>query len=65
MLVLGRKIDECIDVLTPSGERIAITVLEWRGDNVRLGIEADRSVIVHRREVALEIERKQQQRETA
>lgn len=33
------------------GEGIVITVVEIRGDKVRLGIEAPRDVSVHRKEV--------------
>ena len=47
MLVLSRQKDESIII----GENITITVVEVRGDRVRLGIEAPREVSVHRREV--------------
>lgn len=47
MLVLSRKRDEKIVV----GENIVITVVEIRGDKVRLGIEAPAHVPVHRSEV--------------
>jgi carbon storage regulator len=47
MLVLTRKKDESIII----GENIVVTVVEIRGDKVRLGIEAPRAVPVHRREV--------------
>ncbi len=47
MLVLSRKYNESIRV----GEDITITVLEIRGDRVRLGIEAPNTVPVHRHEV--------------
>ena len=48
MLVLSRKKDESIEI----GRDIVITVVETRGDKVRLGIEAPRDVPVHRSEVA-------------
>lgn len=48
MLVLSRKKDE--DIVIADGE-IVIKVLEIRGDQVRLGIEAPRDIPVHRREV--------------
>ena len=47
MLVLSRKKDESIII----DDDIVITVVEIRGDKVRLGIEAPRNVPVHRREV--------------
>ncbi|GIW92073.1 MAG: carbon storage regulator [Pirellulaceae bacterium] len=47
MLVLSRKRDEQIII----GDSIIITVVEIRGDKVRLGIEAPMDVPVHRREV--------------
>jgi carbon storage regulator len=51
MLVLSRRANQSIIV----GTNITITVLEIRGDQVRLGIEAPRDVTVHRDEVAAEI----------
>jgi carbon storage regulator len=53
MLVLSRKKNEKIDIL---GGEIKITVVEIRGDKVRLGIEADKSISVHRHEVTERIE---------
>jgi carbon storage regulator len=47
MLVLSRKQEESIVI----GENIVVTVVEIRGDKVRLGITAPREVTVHRREV--------------
>lgn len=47
MLVLTRKPDQSIMV----GNDIEITVLEVRGEQVRLGIRAPRNVAVHRKEV--------------
>lgn len=47
MLVLTRKPDQSIMV----GADIEITVLEVRGEQVRLGIRAPRTVTVHRKEV--------------
>ena len=48
MLVLSRKKDESIVI----GRDIRVTVVETRGDKVRLGIDAPRDVPVHRSEVA-------------
>ena len=47
MLVLSRKKNESIII----GEDIVITVIEVRGDKVRLGIQAPREVPIHRSEV--------------
>lgn len=52
MLVLSRKKDESI-VINGS---IVVTVVEVRGDKVRLGIVAPRDVSVHRSEVIEAIE---------
>ncbi|GAB4148216.1 MAG: hypothetical protein Tsb009_21830 [Planctomycetaceae bacterium] len=47
MLVLSRKKNESIVI----DKNIVITVVEVRGDKVRLGIEAPREVPIHRSEV--------------
>ncbi len=47
MLVLTRKPDQSIMV----GNEIEITILEVRGEQVRIGIRAPRTVAVHRKEV--------------
>ena len=47
MLVLSRKKNECIVI----DDKITITVVEIRGDKVRLGIEAPTDIPVHREEV--------------
>jgi len=53
MLVLSRRTNESIVI----GGDIIVTVLEIKGDQVRLGIRAPRSVTVHREEVHAEIQR--------
>lgn len=52
MLVLSRKKDESIVI----SDSIVVTVVEVRGDKVRLGIVAPRDVSVHRSEVIKAIE---------
>jgi carbon storage regulator len=47
MLVLARQRDESIVI----GDEIIVTVVDIRGDKVRLGINAPRSVSVHRKEI--------------
>jgi carbon storage regulator len=49
MLVLSRKATEKIVI----GENITITVVEIRGDRIRIGIEAPKDVTVDRAEVAI------------
>lgn len=56
MLVLSRKRDEKIII----GEEISIMVVSIQGDKVRLGIEAPRSVSVHREEVLEAIKKEQE-----
>ena len=53
MLVLSRRANESIVI----GGDVVVTVLEVRGDQVRLGIEAPRHITVHREEVHAEIQR--------
>jgi len=52
MLVLTRKVGESITI----GENIEITVLEMKGDQVKIGIEAPKSVDIHRKEVYVSIQ---------
>ena len=47
MLVLSRKLNESIVI----DDHIVVTVVEIRGDKVRLGIQAPKEVPVHRSEV--------------
>jgi carbon storage regulator len=53
MLVLSRHRDESIMI----GDDIVITIVDIRGDKVRLGIEAPQHVPVHRQEVYEAIQR--------
>ncbi len=47
MLVLSRQRDESIMI----GDDIVVTVVEIRGDKIRLGIQAPAEVPVHREEI--------------
>lgn len=47
MLVLSRQRDETIMI----GDQVEITVVDIRGDKVRLGINAPRQIQVHRKEI--------------
>lgn len=51
MLVLSRRTGESVVV----GDEITVTILEVRGDVVRVGIDAPRSVSVHRAELLAEL----------
>src|SRR5437660_11835345 len=51
VLVLTRRANQSIMI----GHEVVVTVLEVRGDQVRLGIRAPRSIDVHREEVYLEL----------
>lgn len=56
MLVLSRQRDESIII----GEDIVITIIDIRGEKVRLGISAPPHVPVHRKEVFEAIKREKQ-----
>lgn len=53
MLVLSRHRDESIMI----GDDVVVTIVDIRGDKVRLGIEAPQSIPVHRQEVYEAIQR--------
>jgi len=57
MLVLSRQRDETIMI----GDDVEITIVDIRGDKVRLGINAPRHIQVHRKEVYEAIKRENQQ----
>ena len=47
MLVLSRRKDETIMI----GDNVEITIVDIKGDTVRLGIQAPRAISVHRKEI--------------
>lgn len=51
MLVLSRRPQQSIMI----GDAVVVTVLEVKGDQVRLGITAPRTIPVHREEVLVSI----------
>ena len=53
MLVLSRQKDESIII----GDDVEITIVDVRGDKVRLGINAPKKVSVHRKEVYIAIKK--------
>ena len=52
MLVLSRRVGESVVI----GDDVTVTILEVRGDIVRVGIDAPRSVAVHRAELLEQLE---------
>lgn len=52
MLVLSRRAGESVVL----GDDVVVTILEVRGDVVRVGIDAPRSVKVHRAELLAQLE---------
>jgi carbon storage regulator len=56
VLILTRRVGENVVI----GDDIVVSVVEVRGDAVRIGIQAPRSVSVHREEVWLELQRANQ-----
>jgi carbon storage regulator len=57
VLILTRRVGESIMI----GDDIVLTVSEVRGDAVRIGIQAPRSVQVHREEVYRELQKANEQ----
>ncbi len=51
MLILSRRVGETLRI----GEEIAVTVLGIQGHQIRIGIQAPKSVPVHREEIFLRI----------
>ncbi|UCD51596.1 MAG: carbon storage regulator CsrA [Phycisphaerales bacterium] len=60
MLVLSRQRDESIMI----GDDVEITIVDVRGDKVRLGITAPKQIPVHRREIYDAIQREKAQKAT-
>ncbi|MDE7300263.1 MAG: carbon storage regulator CsrA [Lachnospiraceae bacterium] len=52
MLALSRKVNESIVL----GNDIEITVLEIKGDQVKIGVSAPKSVPIYRKELYLQIQ---------
>jgi len=61
VLVLTRRAGESVMV----GDDVVVTVLEVRGDVIRLGVQAPRSVPVHREEVYRELQQSNQEAASA
>jgi len=52
VLVLSRRVNQSIKI----GDDIEIMIIEVRGDQVRVGVNAPRDVAVHRKEVYVQIQ---------
>lgn len=52
MLALSRKVNESLII----GNDIEITILEIKGDQVKVGISAPKSVTIYRKEIYLQIQ---------
>jgi len=59
MLVLSRQKDESIMI----GDDVEITIVDVRGDKVRLGITAPKEIPVHRMEVYEAIQREKREKQ--
>jgi carbon storage regulator len=47
MLILSRRLNECIMI----GDEVEISVVDIKGDQIKLGIQAPRSIKIYRKEV--------------
>lgn len=52
MLALSRKINESVML----GNEIEVTILEIKGDQVKIGISAPKSVPIYRKEIYIQIQ---------
>ncbi|MBI9105213.1 MAG: carbon storage regulator CsrA [Spirochaetales bacterium] len=57
MLILTRKLNESINI----GDSIEVSVIEIKGDQVKLGIAAPREIKVYRKELYLAIQRENEE----
>ena len=61
MLVLSRKREEKVIIFIEGHQPVEVTVVEIRGDKVRLGFQGEKEIVIHRAEVARAIERNGEQ----
>jgi carbon storage regulator len=52
MLALTRKVGESIVI----GDNVEVTIISITGDQIKLGIDAPRSISIHRKEIFLQIQ---------
>ena len=60
MLILTRRVGETVRI----GDDVTVTVLSVKGTQVRIGIDAPKTVVVHREEIFERIQREQDDGET-
>jgi carbon storage regulator len=61
MLILTRRVGETVMI----GDEVTVTVLGVKGNQVRIGVNAPKTVAVHREEIFERIKREQDGGETA
>jgi len=61
MLILTRRVGEAVMI----GEEVTVTVLGVKGNQVRIGVNAPKSISVHREEIFERIKNEQQQEAAA
>ena len=59
MLALARKVNESIVI----NDDVEVTVLEIKGDQVKIGINAPKSVPIYRKELYLQIQKANEEAE--
>ncbi len=52
MLALARKVNESIII----NDNVEVTILEVKGDQIKIGIEAPKSVPIYRKEIYMQIQ---------
>jgi len=60
MLILTRKANETLIV----GDNVTVTILGFKGNQVRIGVNAPKEISVHREEVYNRIKAEKQQEQT-
>ena len=64
LLRSGKTLNEVEEIVHGWNQTVGITVVDIRGDKVRLGFEADKSIPIHRQEVydAIQLENARKQK---
>lgn len=61
MLALARKVNESIII----GNDVEVTILEIKGDQIKIGVNAPKSIPIYRKELYLQIQEENKQAVTA